>query len=1013
MLSRWAIHKPVAALMLMLSIMVLGLVSLLQLQMDLLPKINPPVMAVLTELPGASADEVLLLVTEPVEAVSATVSGIKELRSVSGGGSSVVILQFDWDVSMADVRAELAEKLDLLPLPEEASRPQITRFDPTQLPLLQVFATAEGSNTLSAVTQRMEKDVKPRLEAVPGIAQVNLIGGVIRETRVNLDEEKLFLHRLAVTRVASIVAAGAKTMPLGTVSDGSREKNIRLPAQYADNESLRNLSVAVTASAAGNPAVLQVKDLATVETVYIEENAVTRVNGNPAVGLKIQKESNSNTVAVARSVRQELNKIQDQFPEMQLVTVLDQGAFIEESLQSSVRSLITGGIFALVVLLGFLGSLLSTIIVAIAIPFSVLSTFVLLFAMGMTLNIMTLGGLALGVGMFLDNSIVVIENIFRHMQEGKAPAEAAETGSAEVTGAISASTLTTIVVFLPVVFVGGLTGTLFRELAVTITLALLSSLLVSLTVIPLLASRWLRSVVAAGGRKRGRLRKPFFACVLQAALRRKAIVLLAALLLMIAALFQVPRIGSEFLPSVDEGVFNVDLRLQPGTPLTETSERVKRIEERLMALPDVGQVTVLAGGGGSAVRGTDSHTAQLLVHVKDSAQDTMRIMQEARELILAEKKEDEEIVCNLYTSLYFSPGSSADVLQLTLSGPDADRLSRYAEDVMGLIADVPGLSGIQNSGEARLPELHVQVYDDRALLYGLVPATVGGEVRAAVQGVLAGRLQDGEHLQPIRVRLDRDRAAPLDPERVPIETLHGIIRLSDVAEVRDGVGPAFIHRQGQKLSVEITGQVEGRDIGSVAREALDRSREVNLPQGYQLRAAGTVLLMREGFGSLRIAFLLSLVLIYMVMAAQFESLRSPLVIIFTVPLGAIGVVSAMLLTGTAFGITAFIGVIMLGGIVVNNGIVLVDFMEKLRSRDIDTEEAAVTAVRQRTRPVLMTALTTILGLMPMAARLGDGTELQAPLARVVIGGLLAATFLTLIIVPVLYALVYKKEAKIT
>ncbi|MDW7652106.1 MAG: efflux RND transporter permease subunit [Bacillota bacterium] len=1018
-LSQWTIRRPVATLMFMLVIMILGIVSLFFLQLDILPEMNPPVMAVITELHGASAEEILLLVTEPVEGISATVSGIKRLRSVSREGLSLVILEFDWDADMSDVRTELTEKIELLPLPDDAGRPQVTRFDPTQLPLMQIFATTHDRSALETISAEMAGDIKPRLEAVPGVAAVSVVGGIVREIRVELSAEKLYRYQVGISRVAGLIHSATVSMPLGKVADGGLERNLRLPYHVGDVEELKELAVGLVTDELGRPQTVMVGDLGHVVDTSRRDTSITRLNANPAVGLQIQKEGSGNTVAVSRSVHRELQKISDDHPEINLVVALDQGAFIEESLLSSARSLVVGGFIAMLVLLGFLGSLLSTFIVAVAIPFSVLTTFVLLFMMGMTLNIMTLGGLALGVGMFVDNSIVVIENIFRHLQGGKKPAEAANAGAGEVAAAITSSTLTTVVVFLPVVFIGGFTGTIFRELAITVTFSLICSLIVSLTVIPMLAARWLRPF-EEDWRVRFRRKNTLSGQILRYGLKRKILVLGLAALLFVASLVQIPQIGTEFLPAVDEKVFSVDFRLPAGTPLAETTLRVERLEQQLLSMREVDQVTALVGSGAgfsgpqAALRGAAGNTAQLIVALREDAPPTLDVMQQARNELTAKKKDDEEMVFNLYSSMFFTPGSSANLLQLTISGPDAARLQAYTADLKGRLADVEGLSGLQSSSDARLPELELAIDEVAALQSGLTLAGVGDEVRRAVQGQLAGRVRREREAINIRVLLrPEDQNTQADLESIPLDAGGRLVPLSAVATVSENLGPTSIIREDQQQSIEITGQVEGRDIGSVAADVLERAQTLDLPEVYEVRAAGTALLMAEGFSSLRIALILSLLLIYMVMAAQFESLRAPLVILFTAPLAVTGVVAALLITKTAFSITAYIGVIILGGIVVNNGIVLVDYIERTRRRGMVLTEAVVYSVRHRVRPVLMTAFTTILGLLPLAGQLGDGTELQAPLARVVIGGLFSATLLTLIVIPVLYAVLhYRRSEKV-
>jgi HAE1 family hydrophobic/amphiphilic exporter-1 len=993
----------------MLVIMLIGGVALWNLQLDMLPAINPPVLAIITELPGASAQEVLTLVTEPVEAVAATTAGIKELRSITREGISFVILQFNWDTKMSEARTELVEKLDLLPLSDDAGKPRIIKFDPSLLPLMQVFVAAGEDMELDSLTSVVEKRIKPRLEAVPGVASVGINGGVAREIRVELERDNLYSHGVGLGRVAGIIAQSASNLPAGSVSHDEREINVRLVSSPQNSDDIAALVVAFA-----GPLQVRVNDLGRVMEAVVATDSITRLNTCAAVGLHIQKEGSSNTVSVAGNARKALAQAAADLPDLQIEVMLDQGRFIEYSLRSTAVSLLIGGFFALLVLMAFLGSIISTAIVAVAVPFSILATFALMYLSGMTLNIMTLGGLALGVGMLVDNSIVVIENIYRHLQLGKKREEAAAVGCSEVAGAISAATLTTLVVFLPVVFVGGLTGTLFRELAVTVTYALLASLLISLTVIPLLASRWLKEGSVVRRRKSMGVIFSYGRRLLLWGLAHRALVLATALLLFGLSIAAVPRIGTEFLPAVDEGIFTVDLRLPAGTRLLETSKRAERIENELRSVPEVERVTAQVGTGGTfsgvrtALSGGASNSAQLIVTLRPGERSTLDVMGRTRELLLGSKEDDEEIVLNLYSSLFFAPGNSANLLQLTVNGPDFARLKQLANDIVKVASDIPGLTNVQTNLDVTLPEFHVRVKGDDALRYGLTPFGVGQEVSRALRGQVVGRLRGQKEALNIRVILQEDDRQTIDDlEKIPLETAAPglLVSLGSVAEVSEGSGPATITREEQRESIEINGQIEGRDIGTLLTELQQRVDEMGLPEGYEVRSAGAALLMEQGFASLRQAFLLSLVLIYMVLAAQFESLRTPFVIIFTAPLAVIGVVGALLLTRTPLGITAYIGIIILGGVVVNNGIVLVDLMEKLYAAGSDAKEAAVDAVRLRLRPVLMTALTTILGLLPLAAKLGEGSELQAPLATVVIGGLLSATLLTLLVIPVLYTMI--------
>ncbi|MEW6547785.1 MAG: efflux RND transporter permease subunit [Bacillota bacterium] len=1010
------VRRPVATTMLVLAVVLLGVVALTNLRLELLPRLNAPVVAAITSYPGASAREVASLVTEPIEAAAATTPGVTHCRSISQEGVSVVILEFAWGTDMAEARASVAERVDQVNLPEGARRPVLVKFDPTLLPVMSLTVATEGD--LGEATTFARQVLKPRLESIEGVAAVDIFGSSEPEIQVELDPAALDRYGLTQDQVANVIRASNLDWPLGSVRQDGRELGVRLSGRLESLDDLRDLVVGyypatpAPRSAAPRPPLLPVRlrDVATVERGFAPSSSVSRTGGNPSVELSIQKEGDANTVQVARRLRNELDAIREDYPQARIFVAMDQARIIEMFLSTLRDNLLIGGVLAVVVLFLFLRHLASTFAIAVAIPFSVVATFVLLHFSGLTLNIMTLGGLALGVGMLVDNAIVVIESVFRHLEQGEDPRHAAITGTSEVAMAITASTLTTLAVFLPVVFVGGITGHLFRELALTVSFALAASLVVAVTLVPAMAAYLFRP---RRGRRGATRREGAYARTLRWCLGHRAVVVLVVLLCLGGAAHLAPRIGTEFLPVTDEGAFSIDIAMPAGTGLEATSAKAREIERILDGFPEVELYTTTVGTGegfGVVARGVTGGTsvAQILVNLvpeEEREATTAEVMDRVRERV-EQVKGAANVTFNMQSFASNASGMAWNSIQVYVKSLDPDQLPAAADRVMAALRDVEGFRNPECNLQEAKPELDVSVNREKALSRGFTPAQVAAAVSNAIKGQVVTRVELGAESLPVRLRQDFGRfPTPEDVESLRILAPTGqAVRLADVASLSEARGPVSVTRDGQRPSALITALVEGRDLGSVTADVRKVLGRLDLPPGVTVEIGGASAMMEEGFSGLNLALALSVALVYMVMAAQFESVLHPLIIMFTIPLAFVGVVVILYATGTSLGITAYIGGIVLAGIVVNNGIVMVDYINQLRRSGLGARDAIVQGANVRLRPVLMTALTTLLGLLPLALAWGEGGELNAPLARAVVGGLTTSTALTLLVIPVAYSL---------
>jgi HAE1 family hydrophobic/amphiphilic exporter-1 len=1008
-----------------LAVLLLGVVSFTRINIDLFPRFDFPAAGVVTEYPGAGPAEVEKLVTRVVEEVMGRVARVNKITSISLEERSVVIVQFEWNTDMDLATLKMREKLDLAGswFPDDAGRPIVTAFDPSSLPVMFVALTGEGlgatgSDPLVALRKWGTDTIKKRLERVEGVASVTVIGGTEEEVLIAVDRDRLASAGVSWFQLSSILTGASLNLPGGTVSESGQNLLIR---SLGEIESLGELEALVVGSRTMTvttplgpravPAPVLLGDVADVAVGPREAKEFSRLNGEDSIVLSIQKTSDSNSVAVARRVRAELDALRADLPEGACMEVtMNQADFIARAVGLVGTNAWQGALLAVLVLLLFLRNVRSVIVIGLAIPISIVATFVLMYFSNLTLNLLTVGGLALGVGMLVDNSIVVLENIFRHMEEGRPPYDAAIEGAREVSTAITASTLTTVVVFLPVVFVGGIAGTLFKELAMTVSFSLLSSLVVAVTFVPMAAA----TVFAAGQviRRRAGAGPGLYHTLLRGAVRSRLLVIAAAVAAVVLSLRLIPGIGAEFVPAMDRGEVVVNIELPAGSDLEATDRIVKRVEEIASGVTEARFMTGTVGSSGglvldaAGVLGGGSHVGSVALKLVDRDERDRSASGVARDLdrrlfgVRGAQIKVESL------SSFMSMGGIRPI-ELVISGEDQDVLASLAEQVAQIVSQTPGTMNIDTGQIDPRPELNI-VYDRQALAsLGLHPALVATAVRGAIEGQVVGTMAlDGRNLDIVLRYAEAFRGGVTGVEGLIVSTQGGRpVLLSQVAEISRAEGPSVIQREGGRRVMVVSAGVEGRDLASVTADILSRLERADFPEGYDYRVAGEQREMEEAFSGLGLAMLLAVILVYMVMASQFESLVLPLVIMLTLPLAAVGVLVALRFTGITLSVPSFIGIIMLGGIAVNNAIVLLDFVGQLRGRGLARDEAVLAAARARLRPILMTTTTTALGLLPMAMASLEGSELANSLAVAVIGGLLSSALLTLIVIPVAYTII--------
>ncbi|WP_234567948.1 efflux RND transporter permease subunit [Rhodohalobacter sp. 614A] len=1078
-----SIRRKVTIAMFTVGVLLFGMVSLSRLNVNLLPELSYPTLTIRTEFEGAAPVEVENLITKPVEEAVGVVKGVQQVRSISRAGQSDVVLEFAWGTDMNIANLDVMAKLDAVQLPLDSEKPVTLRFDPTLDPILRYalfyndeeideseddapvnYASYEDLSSPDAIaslkTLRIlaDEQLKKNLESSLGVASVKISGGLEEEIQVNIDQQRLSYLNIPIETITQILGAENVNLSGGRLEDGPQQYLVRTLNEFQNVDQIRNV---VVASDSGN--VIYLKDVAEVIQSYKEREAITRLNGSEAVEIAIYKEGDANTVAVAEAVNERMDEIRVALPSnMKLEKVYDQSIFIASAVNEVKNAGIIGGILAVLVLYFFLRNFWTTVIISVSIPVSIIATFNLMYGNDISLNIMSLGGIALGIGMLVDNSIVVLENIARHREQGQGIVESAREGASEVGMAVIASTLTTIAVFFPLVFVQGIAGQLFRDQALTVTFSLLASLIVAITLIPMLSSlggdkkkieplelkepktkfgRGLRAVrmflfytIPTAITKAirfifgwiAKITKAIFSPFVKAfdkgyqfterrytgllnwSLNHKALVLVSAILIFAGSLALVPRIGIELIPQLSQGEFSVEFKLPPGTPIEKTDQALRSVQNTTKDYEGVHTTFAVAGTGNRMDANPDEggeNWGELNVTLASGASSS----------------EEQQTMERMRSSLQNVPGlqykfarpelfSFKTPVEIEISGFDLDNLKRASDAVTRRLSANGRFADVKSTMETGSPEVQIMFDRDRAAALGLQVHEVADRIVSNVRGDVATRYSWRDRKIDVLVRAqESDRASIEEIQRLVVNPgSERPIPLSAIADVQIANGPGEIRRVSQQRVAIVSANLNYGDLGEAAEDVQEILSEVTMPTGVYAQIGGQNEEMSDSFQSLLFALSLAVFLVYLVMASQFESLLHPFIILFTIPLALVGAILALYLTGTTISVVVFIGLILLAGIVVNNAIVLIDLINQMRQKGADKIEAIMEGGRSRLRPILMTTLTTTLGLLPLAIGFGDGAELRAPMGITVIGGLLVSTLLTLVVIPVMYSIMDRK-----
>ena len=1079
-----SIRRKVTIAMFTVGVLLFGIVSLSRLNVNLLPELSYPTLTIRTEFQGAAPIEVENLITKPVEEAVGVVKGVQQVRSISRAGQSDVVLEFEWGTDMNIANLDVMSKLDAVQLPLEAEKPVTLRFDPTLDPIMRYalfyddqasentnddasvnYASYDNLSSPDAISRLKglrvlaDEQLKKSLESSLGVASVKISGGLEEEIQVNIDQRRLSYLNIPIENVTQILSAENVNLSGGRLEEGSQQYLVRTLNEFKTVDQIRNVVIGRN----GNNTIY-LKDVAEVEQAYKEREAITRLNGSEAVEIAIYKEGDANTVATAEAVEARMSEIRDILPEeMSMVKVYDQSVFIASAVNEVKNAGIIGGILAVLVLYLFLRNFWTTVIISVSIPVSIIATFNLMYGNDISLNIMSLGGIALGIGMLVDNSIVVLENIARHKEMGKGIIESAREGAGEVGMAVVASTLTTIAVFFPLVFVQGIAGQLFRDQALTVTFSLLASLVVAITLIPMMSSiggskikaeplqlkeprtkfgRGLRAIrmflfytiptaitkavkfllkwISRGTKalfsplvyvfdRSYRVIEDVYTSMLRWALDHRFIVLASAILIFSGSVALVPRIGVELIPQLSQGEFSVEFKLPPGTPIEKTDAALRAVQTSARDHDHIQTTFAVAGTGNRMDANPDEggeNWGEMNVTLSSGSS----------------ANEEEIAMDKLRSSLSQVPGlqykferpslfSFSTPIEIEISGFDLDKLKQAGDAVARTLSSNNRFDDVKSTMETGSPEIQIIFDRDKAASLGLQVHEVADRIVSNVRGDIATRYSWRDRKIDVLVRARQaDRTSIDEIQRLIVNpNSERPIPLSAIAEVQIANGPGEIRRVAQQRVALVSANLNYGDLGEAAEEVEQALAGITLPSGIFAEIAGQNEEMSESFRSLMFALGLAIFLVYLVMASQFESLLHPFIILFTIPLALVGAILALFLTGTTISVVVFIGLILLIGIVVNNAIILIDIINQMRMKGMEKLEAIREGGKSRLRPILMTTLTTTLGLLPLAIGFGDGAELRAPMGITVIGGLLVSTLLTLLVIPVMYAILDRKN----
>lgn len=1016
-----SIRRPVFTIMMIMSLIVLGWFSYIKLNVDLYPNVDIPYVVVTTVLPGAGPEQIESDVTKKVEDAINPIEGVDKIMSTSQEGASIVVIGFKLEIDGKTAAQDVREKVAAIRanLPTDIKDPVIQRYDPASLPIMSI--TVSGNRSPKEITTYTKDVIKKRLENIPGVGSVDLVGGAEREIQVEVDVTKLKAFNISINDVINALGSSNVEIPGGNLTEGPRQVLLRTMGKL---KNVRDFDKIIVTNPKGRAVYLT--ELAKVSDGVKEQTSLTRVNGNIAVGLNIIKQSGSNTVKVAEGVKKQLENLKKELPaDVNILLATDNSQFIEDSIHDVLFDIIYGGLLAIIVIYLFLANFRATVISALALPTSIIASFIIMFALNFTLNMMSLLALSLAVGLLIDDAIVVIENIYRHMDQGETPMEAAKSASQEIGLAVMATTFTIVAVFVPVAFMSGIVGRFFYQFGITISAAVLVSLFVAFTLTPMLSSRWLKREDEALS-KDGNIFIKFlyyfnhmfellsrkYKTALSWSLRHRLVVILISIGVFVSSFMLMGMLGSQFFPETDQSELNITVNAAPGSSLDQTSNICLEIEKNVRRHTEVTNILTTIGSGNDPV--TKANIQVKLVKKKQRKLGQADLINIIRDEIAGISGG------NFCVSAQGSVGGNEKPVSISVRGENLDTLRMLADKVERIFKSTPGAVDVENSLELSKPEVKINIDREKGNDLGVSPYVIASTVRAMVDGYVATKYQEGDEQYDVRVRLKKEDRTTFSNvgDLTVLSNKKGntgenlLIPLSDVVNIKEGTGPSKISRYARQKEIKIDANLKNRFLGEVLGAIQAETNKIFVPAGYIVGVVGEGEQQAESFANILISLALAIIFVYIVLAAQFESYAHPFSIMLALPMSIIGAVIMLLIFKSALSVMSFIGIIMLMGLVTKNGILLVDFANVLRDRGMNRMDALLKAGPTRLRPILMTTFAMIFGMVPVGFALGEGSEFRAPMGQAVIGGLITSTILTLFIVPVVYSLLDDAAAKL-
>ena len=1023
-----AVRKPVSTILIFIGVIVFGLFSLNRLSIDLYPEIDPPIISVFTTYPGANAADIETNITRLLEDNLNTVSDLKKLTSSSRENISLIILEFEWGTNLDEATNDVRDAISRIEryLPEDSEKPVIFKFSTSMMPILMLSATADES--YSALNKILDERIVNPLNRIDGVGAVGISGGPKREIQVNVDPRKLEAYNLTVEQLGNAIRMENLNMPAGTIDLGSKTFPLRVQGEFTDSDVLNDI---VVGSFAGKQ--IKLKDVAVVKDTLAKLTMDERRNGMPAARIIVQKQSGANTVKISKEVLEQLPILMRTLPpDITIDTIFDSSEFIENSIDSLTIAVLFAGIFVMLVVLFFLGRWRATFIIILTIPVSLIVSFIYLYVTGNSINIISLSSLSIAIGMVVDDAIVVLENITKHIERGSSPREASIYGTNEVGLAVVATTLTVVAVFFPLTLVGGLSGIMFKQLGWIVTIVVVVSTIAALSLTPMLSSQMLRlnpprrkglaKLIFDNSERMLTAIDNFYVKTLSWAIRHRVVVVIAAIVVFASSMLLVGRVGTEFIPPSDNARVAIEIELPMGIRVEKTQQVAREIEAIIQSkYPEVEMISTSSGSADdrnifSAMGSNGSHIINMTLRLS-SKTERERDIYLISDLIREDLGQLPEVA-----SYSVTPGGGGGFggqsqLEVIISGYDLDVSGDFARELAERMKSIPGTRDVDVSLEESRPEYQVEFDREKLAFYGLNTTTASTFVRNRINGLVAAKYREDGDEYDIIVRY-------AEPFRESLESIENIliynnqgraVRVKDVGVVKEYSAPPFIERENRQRVVKVTSALYKASLTDVVSNIWATIDEMELPQGVGIDIGGDAEQQQESFADLFSLLLLIIMLVYIVMATQFESLRSPFIIMFTIPFAFTGVILSLWLTGETLNLISMIGSVMLVGIVVKNGIVLVDYTNLMRDRGLSLSQAVLSSGRSRLRPVLMTTLTTVLGMLPLAIGFGEGSEIWRPMGVAIMGGLTFSTVITLVLIPVVYTMFganrLKKERK--